>query len=324
MEATATCMNMTSHPVPTQTHAQSFHDFRAAVEERMRHHLDTPAEAPHRLMAAAADAVLSSGKRMRPFILHLVCEGQGVARNAVLDAGCALEMVHSASLILDDLPCMDDAAMRRSRPATHVAYGQATAILSSVGLLNHAYGVIGAMAGVSDAQRVALVRAMSEAVGWGGLVAGQEYDVNGFAAADIRSGKCSSAIRRIDQVNRMKTGVLLVASVDMGAILAGFDADRRASLRRFAEDLGQAFQIADDLGDCLKTADEAGKDVGKDAGKATFVGELGPDRALRRCLDLLLRAGHALEQSGIDPAPFQWMIGQVFDSDLLAARMVKQ
>lgn len=271
-------------------------------------------------MAASADAVLSSGKRMRPFLLHLVA-GDAPLREAVLDAGCALEMVHSASLILDDLPCMDDAALRRGRPATHVAYGEATAILGSVGLLNEAFALVGALPGVDDGTRIALISAMSRAVGWGGLVAGQEYDVNGFDAADLPRGKCDSAIRRIGQVNRMKTGVLLVAAVDMGAILAKVDATRRASLRSFAEDLGQAFQIADDLGDLVKTAGEAGKDVGKDIHKPTFVGEMGPRRALRRCLDLLLRAGHSLEQSGIDAAPFQWMIAQVIDSELLAARL---
>lgn len=284
----------------------------------MRMHLSAPT-APVRLMAASSDAVLAPGKRMRPFILHLVA---GDMRDAVLDAGCALEMVHSASLILDDLPCMDDAALRRGRPATHVAFGQATAILGAVGLLNGAFGLVGGLA-ASDAQRIALVEALSRAVGWDGLVAGQELDVNGFDDADLPDGKCDSAIRRIDQVNRLKTGVLLVAAVEMGAILAGYPDDRRAALRQFAQDLGQAFQIADDLGDRLKTTEEFGKDTGKDAGKSNFVAEMGERRAMRRCLDLLLRAGHSLDAAQIDSAPFHWMIAQVFDADILAARLAR-
>ncbi len=310
-------MNMTPELCPPQDHAVRFKTFRRALEDRMRLHLHVP-DAPARLMAASQDA-MTSGKRMRPFLLHLVA---GDARDAVLDAGCAVEMVHSASLILDDLPCMDDAALRRGRPATHVAFGQATAILGSVGLLNQAFALVGGLP-ATDAQRIELVGALSRAVGWGGLVAGQELDVNGFDPADRPANRCDSAIRRIDQVNRMKTGVLLVASVEMGAILAGLSTARRAALRRFAEDLGQAFQIADDLLDVTKTPEEAGKDTGKDEGKTNFVAELGAARAQKRCLDLLLRAGHALDASGIDPAPFQWMIAQVFDPAVLAARAAR-
>ncbi|MDB6452039.1 polyprenyl synthetase family protein [Falsirhodobacter sp. 20TX0035] len=307
-------MNMTPDLASTGSHAERFAAFRTALEQRMLRHVGAPAGAPSRLMAASTDAILASGKRMRPFLVHLA--GDGADDAALLDAGCALEMVHSASLILDDLPCMDDSGLRRGRPATHVAWGQATAILGAVGLLNQSFAILGTLS-ATDAQRVALVTALSGAVGWGGLVAGQEYDVNGFGAGDGPS----SILQRIDQVNRMKTGVLLVAAVEMGAILAGQDDTRRGHLRQFATDLGQAFQIADDLGDSMKTAEEFGKDVGKDANKTTFVAELGPERALRRCLDLLLRAQHALDAAGVDPAPYQWMIGEVFDRDLLVARM---
>ncbi|WP_128254494.1 polyprenyl synthetase family protein [Falsirhodobacter deserti] len=308
-------MNMTHDLSSTASHDERFRAFRTALEQRMHLHLGTPPGAPARLMAASGDAIMASGKRMRPFLLHLA--GQGACDMALLDAGCALEMVHTASLILDDLPCMDDASLRRGKPATHVAWGEATAILGAVGLLNQAYAIIGTLQ-ADDAQRVALVNALSRAVGWTGLVAGQEYDVNGFAAGD---GAAGGALRRIDRVNRMKTGVLLVAAMEMGAVLGSRDAECRRHLRRFAEDLGQAFQIADDLGDVIKTREEFGKDVGKDAGKETFVAALGPERALHRCLDLLLRAQHALDAAKVDPAPYQWMIGQVFDRDLLAARV---
>lgn len=311
-------MNMTQDLAPTGPHAARFEAFRTALEQRMQLHLARPTGAPARLMAASGDAIMAPGKRMRPYLVHLA--GQGAAEGAILDAGCALEMVHSASLILDDLPCMDDATLRRGKPATHVAWGQATAILGAVGMLNQAFAILAALE-ADDAQRVALVAVLSRAVGWAGLVAGQEYDVNGFAAGDASAKGGDSALHRIDQVNRMKTGVLLVAAVEMGAVLARHDTPRRAHLCRFAEDLGQAFQIADDLGDGTKTREEFGKDVGKDRGKETFVATLGPERALRRCLDLLLRAQHALEAAEMDTAPFQWMIGQVFDRDLLAARV---
>jgi len=304
-------MNMTPDILQSGHHAERFAAFRDALEQRMQLHMSTPVGAPSRLMAASGDAILAAGKRMRPFMLHLAASGAD--EGAILDAGCALEMVHSASLILDDLPCMDDSGLRRGRPATHVVWGQATAILGAVGLMNHAFGILG-MLQASDTQRVALVGALSRSIGWGGLVAGQEYDVNGFGPQDGGG----TILQRIDQVNRMKTGVLLVAAVEMGAILAGRDP---AHLQRFATDLGLAFQIADDLGDVTKTAEEFGKDVGKDVGKNTFVAELGAERARRRCLDLLFQAQHALDAAAVDPAPYQWMIAQVFDHDLLDARV---
>ncbi|QUS35825.1 polyprenyl synthetase family protein [Falsirhodobacter algicola] len=308
-------MNITPDLLHSGCHAERFAAFRLALERRMQTHMVPPAGAPARLMAASTGAIMASGKRMRPFLVHLA--GAGAEDSDILDAGCALEMVHSASLILDDLPCMDDAALRRGQAASHVAYGEATAILGAVGLMNHAFGIVAGM-GTDSARRVDLVAALSHAIGWAGLVAGQEYDVNGFAPED-RVG--STVLDRIARVNRMKTGVLLVAAVEMGSILAGHGIARRQHLRRFAEDLGQAFQIADDLGDVTKTAEEFGKDVGKDEGKATLVAELGTDRALRRCLDLLLRAQHSLDAADVDSGPWQWMIGQVFDRDLLAARV---
>lgn len=304
-------MNMTPDLHSAPRHAEAFAGFRAALDQRLAEVLGAASDAPSRLRQASSQAVLSPGKRMRPFILHLVA---GRTDSAVLDAGVALEMVHSASLILDDLPCMDDAHLRRGTAATHVTWGEATAILGAVGLLNQSFGILGRVQ-ATDAQRVALVQVLSDAVGWNGLVAGQDYDVNGPEGA--------GSVDHIDRVNRMKTGVLLIAAAEMGAILAGHADDCRAHLRQFAGDLGQAFQIADDLGDALKSRAEFGKDVGKDAGKDTLVARFGPDMALRRCLDLLLQAQHSLEAAGLDFAPFHWMIGQVFDRDLLIARVAK-
>ncbi|WP_052362614.1 polyprenyl synthetase family protein [Falsirhodobacter sp. alg1] len=308
-------MNITPDLSAITDQTGRFTAFRAALDLRMRRHLVAPSEAPAHLMAASGAAILSQGKRMRPYLVALAAEGAGNSE-AILDAGCALEMVHSASLILDDLPCMDDAQLRRNQPATHMEYGEATAMLAAVGLLSQAFGILAALP-ASDAQRVALVATMNRAVGWAGLVGGQEYDVNGFAPEDQTDG---SALGRIARVNRMKTGILLVAAVEMGAILGGQSTERRLSLARFAEDMGQAFQIADDLGDQLGTADTMGKDVGKDAGKTTFVAELGTDMALRRCLELLRSAQAALDTAGIDAEPFEWLIDQIFDRDRLAAQ----
>lgn len=274
----------------TGVFANTINALRARVDRRLAELLP-PAEAgPGRLPEAARYALLAPGKRFRPMLALLSAEAFGAADGTALDAACAIEMVHAASLILDDLPSMDDAALRRGRPTTHKVFGEATAILAAIGLLNRAFGVIAADQGLG-ACRTGLVEALSEAVGFDGLVAGQ--------ARDIYDRDQSRSTAEIDILNHQKTGVLIVAAAEAGACAAGASPDRVAAVGRFARELGLAFQIRDDLIDVQGSAENAGKDVGKDAGMTTVVSALGHAGAAAAMTGHLDSAWAALDDAGV-------------------------
>ncbi|GHG22858.1 polyprenyl synthetase family protein [Paracoccus aerius] len=289
------------------THFDMQESFVRQLDARITHHLSQLSPAPARLIDAASDA-MGSGKRLRPYLLHLVA-GDVADRDAVLDMAVALEMVHTASLIVDDLPSMDNAMLRRGRPTTHARFGEATAILTAIGLLNHAISIANGVAGLADGQRGALVSILSGVMGWQGLVAGQELDLHGFSDRD---GVDDGPLDRITRINALKTGALLCAAVEAGAILGGRPDAERSLLRRFGEDLGQAFQIADDLIDMLSDSAATGKDCRKDVGKETYLAVYGAEEALRRCRGLLASADAALVGAGLSPEPFRCMIDAIF------------
>ncbi len=253
---------------------------------------------PTTLASAAAYALKGPSKRIRPMMLHLVAAGTAPNRDA-LRAGAAVELVHTASLILDDLPCMDDALMRRSRPATHRAYGEATAILTSIALLNRAFGMLAETDAPADV-RLRLIALLERAVGWHGLVAGQELDIAGLTADR----------ERLEHINWLKTGTLFVAAVSMGATLRNVSSESSAALESFARDIGLAFQLADDLLDRLGSASELGKDVGQDRDKTNVVSLLGIEETKAACFNHLARADASLVASGIDPLPIRVAIGR--------------
>lgn len=301
------------YDAPSLRDAQT--DFVRQLDRRIEHHLSLLSPAPFRLVEAARDA-MSTGKRLRAYLLHLVAGGQA-ARDAVLDMAVALEMVHTASLVIDDLPSMDNASLRRGRPTTHTVFGEATAILSAVGLLNHAVSITNNLPGIDAERRCALVAILSGVMGWQGLVAGQELDLNGFSAGDDGA---DGALGRVTRINALKTGALLCAAVEAGSVLGARADEQRGLLRRFGEHLGQAFQIADDLIDMLSDTAATGKDSQQDAGKETYLAVFGAEEALDRCQSLLAAADLALVEAGLDPDPFRDMIGAIFDPMLAPVR----
>lgn len=247
---------------------------RQEFEERMAQLLPDNGNGADTLTAAMRAGTLGAGKRMRPLLLMLVARDLGCASPALVDIACAVEMVHAASLVLDDLPCMDDAMLRRGRPTIHVQYGEDVAILASVALLSHAFGVLATAPGVAPEVRARLVARLAETVGTQGLVRGQ--------FEDLRAG-AQRTEQEIAATNALKTGVLLGVSVDMAAILAGTDDCVAQALRAFALAAGHAFQIRDDFQDDPALADpNSGKDTGKDLGKATLINALGLDEAKKR------------------------------------------
>ncbi|MBP7703981.1 MAG: polyprenyl synthetase family protein [Caulobacter sp.] len=262
---------------------------RAAVDRRLAELLPDRDARPGRLADAARYAAMAPGKRFRPMLTLLAAREFGADPAVALDAACAFEMVHAASLILDDLPSMDDAALRRGRATTHREFDEATAILAAVGLLNHAFGVVAGDERLPQATRGELSRRLSEAVGFEGLVSGQAMDLHDRDRARVADD--------IDLLNHRKTGVLIVAAAEAGALVAGASASAVPQIGEFARRIGLAFQIQDDLIDASAIV-ETGKDLGKDAGMATIVSVLGVAGAQAAVEEHLEAAQAALAAAG--------------------------
>lgn len=266
---------------------------RSAIETRLATIVPSAQTWPVRLHEAQRHALLAPGKRFRPLLCVFIAEGGQTKKNgdlaAAIDVGCVAEMVHAASLILDDLPCMDDADLRRNQPTTHIAFDESTAILTATALLNRAFGVLSRLEAVDAAQRIELVDMLSYAVGSKGLIAGQ--------MADLANSDSSASVAEIERLNTLKTGALFDFSVDAAAVLSGLSAPRRAALKDFSYHLGLAFQLLDDVKDSVMSEGEAEKSVGRDAGKATILAITGSKAALERLGGYIDMAKDALERA---------------------------
>lgn len=239
--------------------------------------LSGPGTAPERLVAALRHGSLNGGKRLRPLLVRQAAGLFGVAPEAALPAGLAVEMVHCYSLIHDDLPAMDDDDLRRGQPTVHKAFDEATAILAGDALLTHAFAVLAEDSTHRDpAIRLRLVTELALGAGAGGMVGGQ--------MADIEGEKGFMTGRAIAKMQAMKTGALIRAAVRMGGILGGADTAALAHLTDYAEAAGRAFQLADDILDVTASAATLGKATGKDAerGKQTIVARIGVEAAQRQ------------------------------------------
>ncbi len=250
--------------------------FEAAIAQlraRVEQHLDavTPGEpAPKKLAAAMRYSLLAPAKRARALLAILSAVHCGAQETDALNAACALEMVHGSSLILDDLPAMDDAALRRGRPTCHRAYGEATAVLAAIALMNRAFGLVATDGHLPPERRVQIVAILAKSIGTDGLTGGQEGDLNGVAL---------SGADGVEWVHARKTGALFAAATEIGAVVAGM-MDQRAAMYDFGMNLGLAFQAYDDLIDARAATPAIGKDTGRDGEKATRVKLMGFDLAL--------------------------------------------
>lgn len=207
----------------------------------------------------------SGGKRIRPLFAFIVGDLFGVARDKIVSLACALEMIHTSSLIMDDLPHMDNATMRRGKPANHVIYGQDVAALASIGLLTRAYEIVLADPGISTDKKTIIVGKLANVVGIGGLVGGQFVDLK-FTDQSVEYSV-------LEYIHNHKTASLFVASGTTAAIIGDASEQEVAALEEYAGNLGFAFQILDDLLDATGTEEEAGKSLKKDKGGfVTFYG----------------------------------------------------
>ncbi len=273
---------------------------RKAVEKNLRRLLNGEKGVPARLKSAMRHSLMSGGKRLRPILalwtwdaLAGKSSGKGSARAKVMDAACALEMLHTYSLIHDDLPAMDDDNLRRGRPTCHVAFDEGTAILAGDGLQALAFCVL-ARAGGPDAGR--LVDLVGRAVGPAGMVGGQQNDL------DSEGVQVTSALVRL--IHRDKTARLLAASMSCGALMAGKGPAVLNGIEKAGINLGLAFQAADDILDVTATSAQLGKTAGKDeaAGKATWVRAEGMSSARRRMERLGLKGAAGLGEV-LPPGP---------------------
>lgn len=234
-------------------------------------------------------SLLAGGKRLRPALTMAVCRMCGGDVALALPLGCAVEMVHTYSLIHDDLPAMDNDDLRRGKPTNHKVYGEATAILAGDGLLTAAFGVIADAPGLTEGQRLAAVRALSSAAGPQGMIGGQILDMLGEQRP--------LTLPEIEKLQQLKTGALICCAAHMGCIAAQAGEEEALAVRHYAEKLGLAFQIQDDVLDAVSTTETLGKPVGSDQAnhKSTYVTLLGVDACKQQVQTLTQEAKAALD-----------------------------
>jgi geranylgeranyl pyrophosphate synthase len=268
-----------NYQLPSDTALQDFFArCRASVEAELERLLPAAEVAPEIIHEAMRWSVFAGGKRLRPALVVAAGEACGAQERQLLRTACAFEMVHTYSLIHDDLPAMDDDDLRRGRPTCHIKYGQANAILAGDALQTLAFQTIAEDETLPAEIRARLVAELARASGTPfGMVAGQVYDL----AAE---GRARVAGDELERIHRHKTGALITAAVRCGAIIGGAAADELNALTNYAAALGLLFQITDDLLDVTATAEALGKTPGKDerARKVTYPALYGLEAARQR------------------------------------------
>ncbi len=277
--------------------------FRVQVEEALPRFL-ARGGGPSGLLDAMGYSLLAGGKRVRPVLLLATRAIFPSGGPDPLPAACALEFIHTYSLIHDDLPAMDDDDMRRGRPSAHKRFGEAAAILAGDALLTQAFWLLAVTYGADDSRvGTMLVAEVAAAAGSAGMVGGQFLDTVGAGQVLDRNG--------LEQIHKSKTGALIRAAVRCGAILGGAEDEAMADLTVFGEKIGLAFQVADDVLDVTGTTEVLGKTAGKDRvqGKNTYVGLMGLERAREYAGDLARAAIARLERFGESATPLRQLAG---------------
>jgi geranylgeranyl diphosphate synthase type II len=288
-----------SSKLDAQRFDEALSDTRSQVEARLDDLLASRTQAPPPLGEAIRYVLLGSGKRLRPTLCLWTHDALGGGnRDACLDAACAIECLHTYSLVHDDLPCMDDDDLRRGRASCHKKFGEATAVLVGDALLTLTFEILACLADRPelDARRVVLVlQTVARAAGTHGLVSGQTLD--------LQSSELTPTLDTVENIHKYKTAALFAASMDAGAILAGADDAVRARVRLAGERAGCAFQIVDDLLDIEASAEALGKTPGKDVveSKLTHPAVVGPEASRREAARLLADARSVVGEVTNDP-----------------------
>ena len=272
---------------------------RALIDDYLRA-LSSRTAAPAPLAAPLSRALGAAGKRVRGVLTIAVGEAFGARAEKLVPAAAALEMIHSSSLILDDLPSMDDALLRRGAPTLHREFGEDLAILASVALLNHSYGLIAQSHADLSPRRWPMQQVLQrvvDAVGWDGTIAGE--------SVDLHSEGSRLDFDTLEFIHSRKTGALFVAAAAVGAMLANVHPAPLQRIEVFAKNLGLAFQITDDVLDVTSAPEVLGKDVGKDEQRLTFVKLAGVDGARKLSEELVETSLTAIESLGNAARPLR-------------------
>lgn len=275
----------------------------ARVDAALDRVLPQETELPHSLHSSMRYSVFAGGKRVRPILMLAACQAVGGDTERAIPAACAMEMIHTYSLIHDDLPAMDDDDFRRGNPTNHKVYGEAIAILAGDALLTEAFKLLSSPAFAADcepAARIAVIHEIACCAGSHGMVGGQVVDMES-------EGKADMDLPTVQYIHTHKTGALIKASVVAGALLGGADPQKLAAITRYGEAAGLAFQIADDILDIEGTTEEIGKDAGSDQarGKATYPAVMGLAAAKEEARIMMEEAFRALEVFGEEADPLR-------------------
>ncbi|MFL6245809.1 MAG: polyprenyl synthetase family protein [Thermoanaerobaculia bacterium] len=279
--------------------SESFHDRRALIDRALAD-LAAGTGAPAALEAPIRRALASPGKRVRGILLIAAGETFGCRPEKLASAAAAIEMIHASSLILDDLPSMDDALLRRGAPTLHREFGEDLAILTAVALLNHSYGVLARAHAELSPRRWPMQQVMQrvvDAVGWNGTIAGE--------AVDLHSEGSKLDFDTLEFIHSRKTGALFVAAAAVGGMLANIHTAPLRRIEVFAKNLGLAFQITDDVLDVTSSPSVLGKDVGKDEQRLTFVKLAGIEGARKLSEELVETSMTAIEPLGAAAKPLR-------------------
>lgn len=246
---------------------------------------------PHaQLFKAARYSLLNGGKRLRPILTLATAETLGQPAEKALSAACALEMIHTYSLIHDDLPCMDDDDFRRGQPTLHKAYGEGHAVLAGDYLLTYAFEVIAKETALNADQKLSLISTLAKNAGSEGMIGGQ--------LMDIEAESKPIDLKFLNLIHRHKTGALITAAIEFGAIIANASSQHQQLLHSFGNDLGLAFQIVDDILDITASEQKHGKKIASDAinQKTTYATLLGIEKAEQHAAELLTQAKNHLNR----------------------------
>lgn len=274
----------------------------ALVDRALERNLAALAGDPDQLLEAMRYSVFAGGKRIRPVLMMAACEAVGGSAERVLPAACAMELIHTYSLIHDDLPAMDDDDFRRGRPTNHRVYGEAAAILAGDALLTEAFALLSrpdAFPGVAAEVVLQVIQLIAQAAGSQGMVGGQ--------VVDMASEGRQIDLATLESIHNRKTGALILAALQTGTLLGGGDAAALAAVTRYGRAAGLAFQVADDILDVIGDQALLGKDVGSDQarGKVTYPALLGLEGARLRALELMEEAMAALQPLGGAAGPLR-------------------
>jgi len=281
----------------------------ALVDKALGRYLPKATAKPATLHKAMRYSLFAGGKRLRPILALAAAEACGGAIDAALPHACAVECIHTYSLIHDDLPCMDDDDLRRGRPTNHKVFGEGVAVLAGDALLTIAFEILSQAAPTRRYGMTALIRELATAAGSRWLIAGQVLDLEG-------EGKHTSA-KDLQFIHRSKTAALLTSSIRLGAMSANAPEAKLQALTDFGQALGLAFQVIDDILDVTQTSEKLGKSAGKDvaAQKATYPAVFGLARSRAEAQRLTRAARDAVKAFGEDAAPLRVLADHLLSRD---------